>query len=442
MMMNQMMRRVVIRLFAQTVLLLILYVFVTLIGAVKFLQSDDPLALAFPYQQVGPMAEMLLYLTILTGLLGGGIYIVISERTDGHTRDEAVLQYAALGWTIFLALAFIAGMLDLLSGRHGLPLPAILSIMKIILAGILIIAAVRSVREWSSVVVIWLAGMAIVLLTSAAGLITSSDYATESLIRTFTSGLRLHVGFTLAAIALGYWLMHRFSNITPGWSESSLYIVAGFLTLAGLIVTLGPLNAFSAGPVTEMFMRIGGVIIPLSYMLLAAHSYRALSDRNATHTLSAHWYTLGLILFLLGTGILGTIATYPEVNRWLQGTRLTDLQTTLVALAASAVCMGVINQAGAELRGENRRITGLLPFWLAAGGILLGGFALAGAGLVQVYLERVLSVGYLETQDFIVPLYAGWVAGYVIFALGTLIYALGFYARRPYFTERDQLVDG
>jgi nitric oxide reductase subunit B len=224
--------------------------------------------------------------------------------------------------------------------------------------------------------------------------------------------------------------------VTLARSEPGLYIVAGVLSVAGVLVSAAPLYALDSVDFSHTVGSVGVVVVPLAMMIFAAHSYRGLSDRNATHTLAAHWYALSLILFLLGIGVLGAIVSAPDVNRWTQGTRLTDLQHTLTSLAIIAMLFGVINQSVAEMRGVNRRITGLLPYWLVTFGVLGGGLALAGAGVVQVYLERVLSVGYLDTQSHIEPLYTGWFAGYVIVGIGVVIYAIGFYVRRPKSTEQ------
>jgi nitric oxide reductase subunit B len=178
------------------------------------------------------------------------------------------------------------------------------------------------------------------------------------------------------------------------------------------------------------------IVAPVFYLIFAAHSYRALSSRNPTVTLAAHWYTMGLLLLLLGPGLLGGLQAAPGIRQWTAGTRLSDLQTTLTALAVVAIVLGVINQAAAEVRGQNRRVTGLAPFWLVSFGVIGGGAALAGAGIAQTYLERILGMGYLETQTLIVPLYALWVLGWLSVALGTGIYALAFWARRPVDTSQ------
>jgi hypothetical protein len=46
-------------------------------------------------------------------------------------------------------------------------------------------------------------------------------------------------------------------------------------------------------------------------------------------------------------------------------------------------------------------------------------------------MERFLSVGYLDVQNLLIPLYALWVLGGLLLALGVGAYALGFWARRP-----------
>jgi nitric oxide reductase subunit B len=173
------------------------------------------------------------------------------------------------------------------------------------------------------------------------------------------------------------------------------------------------------------------VIIPLVYLIFAAHSYRAFSDRNSNATLSGHWLALGIILLLLGAGLIGGLTALSGVRVYAAGTRLSDAQVTFVQWGVVAVLLGVFNQIAAELRGLNRRVTGLSPFWLVTVGAFGSGAALAAAGLVQVYLERLLSIGYLETQTLLIPLCTIWVVGLVLLAAGLLLYALGIRARRP-----------
>ncbi len=417
--------------FAQTVILLVLYAAVTLLGAVKFL-GNDPLAASLPYHQVGALSNVLLHLAAVSGLLAGGIYVVAQWTNDRiygpRLRHERLLGYTFALWTGVLILAFFAGVLGLLEGRHLLELPPVLDIAQVIVVVLVIVNVARSISEWTPFALVWASGMALSIVCRVIGLIPTTDFVVDRLLRALAVGVNLNVAYGLAAVALGYWLMHRFSDVPQGWADSSLYTVAGLLSLAGMLVSLAgfyPLGGFT------VLGNFAVIVVPVLYLIYAAHSYRALSSRNPTVTLAAHWYALGLLLFLLGPGMLGGLQAAPGIHQWTAGTRLSNLQATLTALAVIAVVLGVINQAAAELRGQNRRITGLAPFWLVAFGIVGGGAALGGAGLAQTYLERIIGVSYLETQTLIAPLYALWVLGWLSVALGVGIYALAFWARRP-----------
>jgi nitric oxide reductase subunit B len=52
--------------------------------------------------------------------------------------------------------------------------------------------------------------------------------------------------------------------------------------------------------------------------------------------------------------------------------------------------------------------------------------ALAAAGITQTYLERILGLGYLETQRKIQVHYLMWLGTATIFALGAAAYVWDF----------------
>jgi hypothetical protein len=414
-------QRIAYNLFAQVVLLLLVYAALALFGAVKFL-ATDPLALSLPYNQVGAFGNMLLNLALLTGLLGGGLYI--SESVP----DERLLTYTFRLWTALLIGAFFSGVLGLLEGRHMLELPLTLDIVLLIGLALFAFSIIRGIKNGSPVLLVWTFGLAISAVCTVLGLIPTSDYLLDRTLRALSVNLNLNIAYVLMALALGSWLIRRFSNAPQDWADTSLYTLAGLLTIAGVLVSLPPLYPLGGSS------ALGGIavfLVPIIYLIFAAHSYRGLSDRNNTMTLAAHWYGLAVLLLLVSVGFLGGLQATPGTSAWTFGTRLTDLQSTLTAFAILAVILGVINQAAAELRQENARITGLMPFWLITFGIIGGGVVLLAAGVTQGILERTLSIGYLETQAQLTPLYALWIVGLLSTALGVAFYAMGFWFRRP-----------
>lgn len=423
-------QRIAYSLFAQMVILLMLHFALLLMGAVKFLGADA-FADGLPYHHVNSFANVLLHLTVLTGLLGGGVYAAASSNADHRLRDEGLLMWAARGWTLLLLLAFFAGFFGQLEGRYLLELPPILDIALALLLALFIFVVASSASSRSAVVLIWTLGMAISVVCIGLGLLPAGNFVLDRLLRALAVGLAWHVGYVLAAAALGFWLMGRFSTMTAAWLDNQSYIIAGLLTVAGVLVSLPPLYALGASDLVRLIGGIGALVVPVCYLIFASHVYKALASRNMNASLAAHWFALAVLLLLLAVGSLGAVQTVPGIQQWTIGTRLSDVQFALTALGLVAVLLGVINEAVAELRGQNRRITGLMPFWLVALGSIGAALALGGAGLTQTYMERILGVGYLETQRVLVPLYAFWVSGLALVAVGLLIYALGFIARRP-----------
>lgn len=418
-------QKIAARFFLQTVILFILYAVVALLGAAKFLSSDNPL-LGLPYQQVSGLTNVLLHLTALTGLLGGGVYVASQHKVF----NETLLNYSAWAWTGLVGLSAAAGLLNILEGRNLLELPTFLDIvlaaLLVLIAGNVLLGAGRV-----PVVHIWFIGILLSAVSTIISLLPANDYLYDRALRALAVGVNSNIALPLVVVALDFWLMHRFSNVTPGWADTGIYSVAGLVSIAGALVSLTPLAVLGAPEWTQTLGNLAVFIVPILYLIFAAHSYKALSDRNATYTLAGHWYTLSLLLLLLGAGLLGAVQAAPGVGIYTIGTRLTDLQHTLMGLAAVSMALGVVNQGAAELKGHNRRLTGLSPFWLVAFGIIGGSLALGAAGVVQTFTERQLSVGYLDTQTLIIPLYQGWFVGLVAILLGAVIYGLSYWIRRP-----------
>lgn len=416
---------------SQGIVLLVLYVLISLVGAVKFLGAD-PLAISLPYSQAAPFASVLLQLAIMSLFAGGGVYAIAHERADGEIQPLNLFKWVYRLWTAFHVLACTAGFFNLLEGRAGLELPYILDIYFIVLAGVFAVLAGRNVKR-TGVFLVWLIGLVVVIVATVLSLVTA-DFQLDRVLGALSVGLRDTVGYPLMAVGLTFWLAHRISNVTLTWGGMGAYSVGGFVTFAGIFLIFASLYTLDVSPLIAQIGAVGVVVIPVCCMIYASHLYRVLADRNHNATLAPHWLVLSVILYLLGVGLLGAVKAIPDVAYIVSGTRITDLQRMLILFSLVAVGLSAANQIASELRGiaphqENRRVTGFVPFWLVSFGAIIAAIALAGAGLVQTYLERLLNVGYLETQNLIVPLYTVWVIGLIGVAAGVLIYGITFWRR-------------
>jgi nitric oxide reductase subunit B len=363
----------------------------------------------------------------LTGLLASGLYVVLTERPDKTPSNEKVWLWLGRGWTALLILAVLAGALGQLEGRYGRELPVLLDIgLLIIWIGFLVVAW-RNTAQETPVIMVWWVGGIIVAVCHVIGLIQPADPLQERVLRVFAVSVQQNVGMVLMGMAMVFWLMRRFSHVRQAWADSGVYNMGALLAIAGGFVSASPLMMLGQG---DVFGILAIILTPLFLLIYSAHAYRALSDPNNTSTLSAHWTALSVVLWFLGLGLIGAVLCVPSIAQVTQGTRLIDAQQLLVALGLVSVILGMMNQSIAEMRGENRRITGLLPFWLILVGTLGSALALLLAGTVQTFLERLMNVGYLDTQNMLAPLYVAWLVGLLMVALGVVVYALGFRARR------------
>jgi nitric oxide reductase subunit B len=75
--------------------------------------------------------------------------------------------------------------------------------------------------------------------------------------------------------------------------------------------------------------------------------------------------------------------------------------------------------------------TGLWAFWLQVGGMFGMTMAFAAAGIGQVYLERILGFGFLETQAKIQVHFLMLIATGTLFAAGVLLFLYDFFFLAP-----------
>jgi hypothetical protein len=264
---------------------------------------------------------------------------------------------------------------------------------------------------------VWLAGLIAFGLLRVLHVVLLPDHAT-------LWRITLHLPLTLASLPLMIWLMHRYSHITRPWSHTAARVLTGWLLISGILLCINT-NSLSG------WLRwMTGAVIMLAHIISAAHCYRALSDRNESRTLAAHWHAHAVLTLLVMTGFFGAVRAVSSAL--LADTSLESLPEVGKSAALIALSLGLINQIVAEMRGQRWRVTGLLPFWTVAAGMWFWLFTLAAIGIVQISFVR---IGYTESPADLLPLTRFAAGAWALILIGLVIYSLGLYARRVRFDE-------
>src|SRR5690606_14493858 len=109
--------------------------------------------------------------------------------------------------------------------------------------------------------------------------------------------------------------------------------------------------------------------------------------------------------------------------------------------AYAMIVMAVISYALPTMT-RNRRVegsaVGYWAFWLQMAGMFRMTLSFATAGIGQVYLERVLGIGYLDVQLKIQIHFVMLIITASIFATGVLLFIYDFFRQAPRFEPIDE----
>ncbi len=411
------------RLFALALLLWIASIAAALLAAIKW-AGTDPLATSLPFHHANSLAGLLANLTILTGLLGGGLYICADEAKKANA-----LRLMANVWILMTVILIAAGLLHIGGSWNEIAMTPIMVIVVLVMLVVFVALLLAGRPDPMAIMVI--IGVVFAALGLLLDLLPSNDIQIAIMQNVLGQGGIYFIGYPLAAIGLALWLARRYSSVSLEWAQQGAFSCGALIVLAGICITAARLTAVTDSGIVSVVSTAGVIVIPFAYIVVAAHLYRTLSERSQSVTLAAHWVALATLCWLIGAG-LSAIFALPDAALYVVGTQLTQAQTALFGLGVLATILGMINQSSAELRGKNERTTGLMPFWLVAFGGIGAALMQAAAGVTQVFMTRVSGIGFLDTEAAVAPLYLLWTLCLIVMAVGSLIYLAGFWVRRPY----------
>jgi nitric oxide reductase subunit B len=140
---------------------------------------------------------------------------------------------------------------------------------------------------------------------------------------------------------------------------------------------------------------------------------------------------------MFGAGLLGLAHTWPSVNKWTHGTLITAMHGHAAFYGAYAmIVLAMITFALPSMTHDRRdsgSAVGYWAFWLQLAGMFGMTLSFATAGIGQVYLERILGLGYLDTQLKIQVHFLMLIATAGVFTIGAGLFIWDFFRARPRF---------
>ena len=425
--------------FAVALLLFGLQVAFGLLAAAKYL-GPDPLLNVLPFDRVKEIHTNLLLVWVLTGFMGAAYYLVPEE--SGAELWSPKLAYIALVVWVLMGLTAVVGYAfgwtegnKLLEQPYPLKL-VIVAVMLMFLTNLIL--TIRRAGRWTTTEAVLVAGLALTALLYLPALLTWDNYTISIFYRWWTVHLWVEGVWEMIQGALLAYLLIRLSGVDREVMEKWLYVIVGLTFISGLI---GTAHHYYWVGVPHYWLPIGGffsALEPLVFLGMAMYAYYAMRRSGLGHPnrLAIHW-TMGSAIFsALGAGLLGLAHTWPSVNRWTHGTLITPMHGHAAFFGAYVmIVLAMITYATPSLTGRDERSLegpiGIWAFWLMVGGMFGMTMAFATAGIAQTYLERIIGLGFLETQRKIQVHFLMLIGTGLLFALGTALFLWDFFVVRP-----------
>jgi nitric oxide reductase subunit B len=408
--------------------------------ASKYL-GPDPLHAVLPFDVTKTLHTNLLIVWILAGFLGSAFYVVPEEcKVELHNPKLAYWTLALL--TVLGVTAVVGYLFGWTEGNKLLEQPVPIKLGLVVVFGLFGYNIVRTMMKSAKITAtaaILVGGIFGAALLFLPALIAYDNYTVATFYRWWTIHLWVEGVFELIQGALLAFLLVRLTGVDRRRIEKWLFVVIGLTFATGLIGTAH--HYFWIG-VPEYWLPLGGffsAMEPLPFVGMAIMAYVALRamERAPANRIALHWALGSAFVALIGAGVLGFAHTWPAVNQWTHGTLITPMHGHLaffgaygmIILAMISYTMPyVTGNPDAEVRHGG---VGLWAFWLMVAGITGMTLSFAAAGLGQVYLERIMGLGYLETQEQIQVHFQMLLATAALFTTGVLLFLFDFFILNP-----------
>ncbi|HWC01649.1 MAG TPA: cbb3-type cytochrome c oxidase subunit I [Methylomirabilota bacterium] len=412
-----------------------------LLAAAKYL-GPDPLLNILPFDVVKAIHTNLLLVWLLTAFMGAAYYLVPEEsRVELHSVRLAYVQLAI--WTAMGVTAVVGYVFRWTAGNKLLEQPFPLKVVIVIVMLMFLYNLGMTIRAGGRLTTtegVLVGGLACTALLYLPALFEFDNYTVAVFYRWWTVHLWVEGVWEMIQGGLLAFLLIRLSGADREVLEKWLYVIVGLTFISGI---LGTAHHYYWIGVPRYWLPIGGffsALEPVVFLGMAIYAYYAIRRSGFAHPnrMALHW-TIGSAIFsALGAGLLGLAHTWPAVNKWTHGTLITPMHGHMAFFGAYVmIVLGMITYVlpGLTGRPEDSRETSanFWSFWLQIGGMFGMTLAFAAAGITQTYLERILGIGYLETQLKLQVHLLMLVATGILFTAGVALFLWDFFflAGRP-----------
>jgi len=436
---------------------MILFVGQILFGLIMGLQYvvGDFLGGVIPFNVARMVHTNLLIVWLLFGFMGAAYYLVPEEaETELYSPKLAIILFwvfAAAGVLTILGYLLVpySTLADITfnelwptMGREFLEQPTITKIgIVVVCLGFLFNLGMTILKGRKTainmVMMTGLVGLAVFFLFA---FYNPTNLALDKYFWWFVVHLWVEGVWELIMGAILAYVLIKVTGVDREVIEKWLYVIIAMALISGI---LGTGHHFYWLMVPEYWQWVGSIfsaLEPLPFFAMVLYAFNMVNRRRREHpNKAATLWALGTaVMAFLGAGVWGFLHTLSFVNYYTHGSQITAAHGHMAFYGAYAmIVMTIMSYAMPKLRGigeancNKAQVIEMWGFWLMTVAMVFITLFLTGAGILQVWLQRLPESGealsFMATQDKLAIFY--WlreIAG-VIFLLGLISYLTSFF---------------
>jgi nitric oxide reductase subunit B len=342
---------------------------------------------------------------LLMGFFGCGYYLVPEEAE--RDIESPFLAYVQLGLLMFGALAAVVGYLfGIHEGREFLEQPlwikgAIVVVALIYLYNISMTILKGRKTAIGNVLLLGMWGIAVFWLFA---FYNPGNIALDKVYWWYIVHLWVEGVWELVMASVLAFLMIKMTGVDREVIEKWLYAIVGLALFSGVLGT-GHHYYWIGAP--GYWQWIGSIfstfeVAPFFAMVIFAFTMVWKGRRDHPNKAAMLWSLGCTVGAFFGAGVWGFMHTLSFVNYYSHGTQVTAAHGHLAFFGAYVMLnLAMISYAMPYLHKHRpyNQVLNMWSFWIMTSAMAFMTFVLTFAGVVQVHLQRVLGMSYMEVQE-------------------------------------------
>lgn len=421
---------------------LVLFLAQVLFGVIAGLVYVMPNTLSelLPFNILRMIHTNALIVWLLMGFMGAAYFLVPEEtQTELYSVKIAKIQF----WLFFgaAALAVVGYMFRIHEGREFIeqPLPIKVGIVVVALMFLFNLSMTILKGRKTAVTNILLVGLWGVAIFFLFSFYNPTNLALDKMYWWYIVHLWVEGVWEMIMASILAFLMIKLTGVDREVVEKWLYVIVGLALFTGILGT-GHHYYWIGTP--GYWQWIGSIfsaleVVPFFAMMIFTFHMTWKGGRQHPNRAALLWAIGCSVIAFFGAGVWGFLHTLSFVNYYTHGTQVTAAHGHLAFYGAYVMLnLAIFAYAMPQLKGREPYNQGLsmASMWVTTTGVVTMTFALTFAGVVQVHLQRVMGISYMEVQEQLAMFYWIRLLGGVLTLIGA-----GMYFWATYIPSRERV---